>query len=138
MAKFFMSIVGIINDEKTSIMEKVEQLVNRYIDMLLKSPELPIFVLSHMKSTPTQTEFRGRFKESYFMKQVQKAMEKGKIPEMNPVNFMLNVVALTIFPFIGKPMVKNSHNMDDKQFLALIEERRKLVPRWIEAMMKVK
>jgi AcrR family transcriptional regulator len=137
MQKFFQSIVGIINDEETTIKEKVELLVNRYIDMLLNSPELPIFVMSNIKNS-TRTQFQGRFRDSFLMKQVQKAIKKGKMPDMNPVNFMLNVVSLTIFPFIGKPMIKNSHNMDDKQFLELIEERRKLVPKWIEAMMKLK
>jgi len=138
MQKFFMSIVGIINNEETSIKEKVQQLVDRYIDMLLHNPELPIFVLSHMKTTPGRAEFQGRFKESYFMKQIQKAIKKGKLPSMSPVNFMVNVVGLTIFPFIGRPMLKNIHSMDDKQFVALMEERRKLIPEWIEAMMKVK
>jgi len=42
MQKFFQSIVGIINDEETTIREKVELLVNRYIDMLLNAFGKPL------------------------------------------------------------------------------------------------
>lgn len=51
---------------------------------------------------------------------------------------MMNLVGLTIFPFIGKPMVKAAGGIDDKEFYRLMEERRKLIPQWIEAILKAK
>ena len=81
---------------------------------------------------------RAGLMNSYFMKQVQQAVKKGEIAPISPPNFIMNIVGLTIFPFIGKPMLKAAGGIDDKEFYKLMEERRKLIPQWIEAILKVK
>jgi AcrR family transcriptional regulator len=137
MQQFFVSIIQVINDEKTSIQEKIEQLVNRYIDMLLQSPELPIFVMMHMRNNPRRIELQGKFKESFLIKQIQEAIKNKEIAPMNPINIMINVVGLTIFPFIGRPMLTNAHGMTDEQFYQLMQERKTLIPKWMDAILKI-
>ena len=138
MQEFFMSISLLINDEKTNVKQKIDLLVNKYIDILSANPQLPLFVMAHMRNNPQRGEFQSRFKESYFMKQVMEEIKSGKIAPIKPVNFMMNIVGLTIFPFIGRAMIQNINGVDDKQFNELMEDRRKMVPKWIEAMLKVK
>lgn len=138
MKQFFTSIHQAINDEKTDLRYKMELLVNRYIDMLSQNPELPLFVLANMRNNPKRAELQSKFRESHFMKQITAAMKRGEIAQINPVNIMMNIVGLTIFPFIGRPMLQSAGGVDDKQFEELMQERRKLIPKWIEATLKVK
>jgi AcrR family transcriptional regulator len=138
MQEFFMSINQLINDEKTEVKHKIDLLVNKYIDILSANPQLPLFVMSNMRNNPQRGELQNKFRESYFMKQVQEEIKSGKIAPIKPVNFMMNIVGLTIFPFIGRTMIQNINGVDDKQFNELMEERRKMIPKWIEAMLKVK
>jgi AcrR family transcriptional regulator len=138
MGQFMDVISTIVSNEETSIDEKIEALVNNYITMLSKFPDMPLFVMNHVKGDSKRMQMRQRFIGSYFMQQIQEAMKQGKIVPMNPINLMLNIVGLTIFPFIGKPMFQNSHGMTAEQFNALMEERRKLIPKWIGAILKAK
>ncbi len=138
MGQFMMVIGGIVNDESTTKEKKIELLVNNYIDMLTRVPDMPLFVLTHMKANPQRIKMKQRFLGSHFMKQIEEAMKKGEIVKMNPVNIMMNIVGLTIFPFIGRPMIQNNSGVNQEQFNALMQERKKLIPTWINAILKAK
>jgi AcrR family transcriptional regulator len=137
MREFFVSIIQIINDEATGIKKKIELLVDQYIEMLLRSPELPIFVMLHMRNNPVRTELQGKFRESFLIKQIQSAVKNKEIAPINPINIMINLVGLTIFPFIGRPMLTNAHGMSDEQFKQLMIERKALIPQWMDAILKI-
>jgi AcrR family transcriptional regulator len=137
MQEFFMAIMQIINDEATNLKKKIELLVDQYIEILLKNPELPVFVLLHMRNNPIRTELQGKLRESFLIKQVQSAIKNKEIAPINPVNIMLNLVGLTIFPFIGRPMLTNAHSMSDEQFKQLMIERKTLIPKWMDAILKI-
>src|SRR6201987_5095264 len=48
LQSFRQSMVNVLNDKKTSLENKVETLVNNYLDLLLAQPEIPLFVLSEL------------------------------------------------------------------------------------------
>src|SRR5579864_8042073 len=98
MGRFMEVISDIVNNEETSIEEKIEALVNNYIDMLMNFPDMPLFVMTHIRKDPERLEMRKRFMGSYFMKQLQQGMKSGEIAPIHPINIMLNIVGLTIFP----------------------------------------
>ena len=75
---------------------------------------------------------------SEFIKQYQTAVETGKVTEQNPLQFLMNVIGLVVFPFIAQPMLKGLGQIDDEQFNQMMQERKKSIPVWIEAMMKAK
>jgi hypothetical protein len=47
------------------------------------------------------------------------------------VHLLLNIVSMSIFPFVGRPIVKMVWGVDDPQFKALMEERKKVVVQFI-------
>lgn len=138
MGQFMNVISNIVSNEATTIRQKIEALVNNYIDMLIRLPDMPLFVMNHLKEDAQRLELRQRFMGSYFMQQLQQAMKKGEITTINPVNIMLNIVGLTIFPFVGRHMIQNKKGLTIEQFNALMLERKKLIPKWIEAILKAK
>jgi AcrR family transcriptional regulator len=135
---FMQIIIEIVNDEKTSINKKIEKLVENYIDMLSVNPDIPLFILSHARRDDFRMQMRQRMMESYFMKQIQQAMKAGKIAKINPANLMMNIVSLTIFPFIARPMLQTNSGLTTAEFNALMKERKQMIPKWIEAMLTVK
>ena len=138
MGQFMDVISDIVNNEKTSIKQKIEMLVNNYIDMLTRLPDMPLFVMNHLKNDTERLELRQRFMNSFFMRQIMTAIKKGEITPVNPVNIMLNIVGLTIFPFVSRQMVQNKNGLTPEQFNALMQERKKLVPKWMDAILKAK
>lgn len=137
MKEFFMSIIQIINDETTGLKKKIELLVDQYIEILLKNPELPVFVMLHMRNNPKRIELQGRLRESFFIKQLQLAIKDKEIAHVNPINIILNLVGLTIFPFIGRPLLANINSMTDEEFKQLMIERKTLIPMWMDAILNI-
>ena len=48
--KLFEKIKPIINDESTTVTEKIESIVDHYIDMLIENPDLPLFIVNEIMS----------------------------------------------------------------------------------------
>ncbi len=138
MGQFMEIISNIVNNEKTTIQDKVEALVANYIDMLTQFPDMPLFIMNSIKVDPERIKIRQRFSGSYFMKQINEAIKAGKIAPMNPMNIMLNIVGLTIFPFVARPMFLNKGGITIEEFGTLMQERKKLIPGWIKSMLEAK
>jgi hypothetical protein len=50
----------------------------------------------------------------------------------------MNLLGITVFPFIMKPVFQASGILNEKVFLAKMEERKALIPKWMNAMLKAK
>jgi AcrR family transcriptional regulator len=136
--EFIQVIAQIVNGQKTDIWQKIELLVKNYIEMLTLNPDMPLFVLTQTKQDPQRMKMRQKITESYFMKQVQVAIKSGEINPINPNQLIMNILSLTIFPFAGRHILQNNNGISLKQFNKLMQERKKMIPVWIKAMLKAK
>ncbi len=139
LSEFFSSVALIINNPDTSFEEKIEQFAAGYIDLILREPDIPLFIMSEIRNNPEQllqkVDIRNTVFNSVFARQFSEAVQLGKIKDQNFIHFMMNFIGLIVFPFIGKPLLKAISGLTEEQFNALIEERKKLIPVWIKAMM---
>jgi len=142
LTSFFQNMGIVFNDETTILKRKVEMLSEKYIDMLIAEPELPIFLMSevrgHGAEILTKLPVANSILQSVFIKQYKKAVQDGKIIEKNPLHFLMNLMGMVIYPFIASPMLKKVGKLTDKQFDKLMRERKKLIPVWINALLKAK
>jgi len=139
LSEFFGSVALIINNPETSFEEKIELFAAGYIDLIFREPDIPLFIMSEIRNNPEQLlqkiDIRNTVFNSVFTLQFAEAVQQGKIKDQNFVHFMMNFIGLIIFPFIAKPLLKAITELNEEQFNALIEERKKLIPVWIKAMM---
>jgi AcrR family transcriptional regulator len=142
MQLFFSGLIVVLNDEKSSLKEKVEQVVLHYMDLLNENPNVATFILNSIRENPD--EFINKMgtldqaKESVFIKQFQEGMMDGTIPPINPINFMLNLMGLTVFPYIVQPMISGVAGVPKELYFEMIQERKRLIPLWIDSMLTVK
>jgi AcrR family transcriptional regulator len=138
---FLQSMVGLFNNQENSWGEKIEIFVSGYIDLLMKQPDIPLFVLSELRANPgalvTKMNLKEVLMKSYFLKQFQEEIKNGKIAPMHPLHFLMNLASMVVFPFIGKPLLKNLGDLEDKEFNELMQQRKKLIPQWIKMMYKI-
>ncbi len=66
-----------------------------------------------------------------FLEQIEKEVKKGTIKRINPVHLLINLLSMTIFPFIAKPMILKNLKMSNNQFNEMIAQRRKEIPKFI-------
>lgn len=142
LSGFIKNMVVVLNDEKTTLERKVEEIASRYIDLITKEPEIPTFIVTEIRNNPNMLLEKLPIKQvlanSVFFKQHKAAVEKGEILEPNPLHFLMNVIGLVVFPFIAKPLLMGGSGINDSEFNALMTERKKLIPIWIKSMMKAK
>ncbi|HMR84281.1 MAG TPA: TetR/AcrR family transcriptional regulator [Niabella sp.] len=139
---FMQNMAMVLNDEKSSLEEKVELIASNYIDLLTKEPNIPIFMLSEIRNNAggllEKLPIRQLVMNSIFFKQHQEAVAKGKIVEPSPMHFLMNLLSLVIFPFIAQPLLQGISGLHETQFNKLMQERKKLIPVWVKAIMKSK
>lgn len=125
----------LLNDEKT-FEEKVELVVGNYIELLKQRPDLPIFMLSEMRNHPQEMAAKlGIDKLIHEVKFFQELAQR--CPDgVHPIHLFMNLLSMTVFPFIGKPVITTATGMNDEVFMMMMEQRRALIPQWFLSMLK--
>lgn len=139
LEQFFGGIVEIFNDETTSLDEKMEMFVARYTALLKAQPDIPLFIFHHLRTNPGKLVSRlgmGRLFRSYFFTQLESSMARQRIRRIHPVQFVMNLLSMTVFPFIAAPLLKEVAGVDAKMFDRLLDERRTLIPQWMKMIME--
>jgi len=140
LSGFIKNMLVVLNDENTSLERKVEEIASRYIDLIIKEPEIPTFIVTEIRNNPNMLLEKLPIKQvlanSMFFKQHEEAVKKGEISEPNPLHFLMNVIGLVVFPFIAKPLLMGGSGINEAEFNALMIERKKLIPVWIKSMRK--
>jgi AcrR family transcriptional regulator len=136
MQQFFGVLLPVISDPSTKLEMKIELIVSNYIDTLTENPDLPLFVLSEMKDADHLTDILPIEKltpKVSFIKQLQE-----KRPDINPVHFLMNILGMTVFPFIARPAFGVIGILNKNDFKMIIEERKRLIPLWVKAALKAR
>jgi len=136
---FFQMVFQILNKPDTSLMDKIEGFVETYIETLKKNPEVPLFILSCVKSN--EVEFQKKFSmfhmisELHFFKQFQELVNQGKVKNIHPAHFLMNLAGMIVFPFVASTMIKLVTQIPASEFDLLMDQRKKLVPMWLNDML---
>lgn len=136
--KFLAGMTINFQDKTLSLEKRVEKIVTAYVDFLTEFPDLPLFILNEIRGNPSRiaaqvNEEVGPMRSKFF-KELMQSKKEGKI-ELEPFHFVANLVGLTVFPFVGRPLLQRVTGVSDEQFGELMQERKKLVPMWIKSML---
>jgi TetR/AcrR family transcriptional regulator len=115
---------------------KIEKFCDEYINVVLENPYLPLFVLNEMNQNPVYFfnklwNEKQRPEPSKFLTQIQEEVAKGTIKNISPLQLLMNLLSMTIFPFIGKPIFQMTLGIDELQWRMIIEQRKKEIPKFI-------
>jgi AcrR family transcriptional regulator len=141
MQGFFQSMATVFNDDTTTLEKKIETIAERYIDLLISKPDIPIFLLNELRNNPNGIGEKFNMKQmimsSAFFKQWQNNIKENNL-QIEPLHLLINLMSLVMFPFVGSPILKMLGDMKQDQFDKMMLERKALIPKWIMAMMKTK
>lgn len=130
----FLSGLGHLLNQDLPFDVQVERLVESYIVLLKKQPDLPLFVLSELRSQPEHflkgVGIQETLKDVKFFKELFQKTNGG----VDPMHFIMNLFSMTVFPYISKPLLQAVGGLDDAHFNKLMEERVKLIPIWVNQM----
>ena len=117
------------------IEEKVEIFVENYIGVLIKNPYLPTFILKEINRDPeflaSVLKSQG-INPSQIFKMFEREIEAGNIRKMDPRELMVNLLALSIFPFAAKPLMQLMlFENDKKAYNQFLQNRKTTVKEFV-------
>lgn len=116
-------------DGEISLFDKVDEFVKTYIGLLEKNPYLPSFVFHEMNTNPDQ--LKDFLKEldvkppPILVQQIDQAVKNKEIIPIKPVDFVVNLLSLCVFPFIGKEMIVTVFRLNEQQYQDFLKQRKK-------------
>jgi len=136
------SIVAVLGSE-SSIEQKVEQFVHLYIDVVRQSPFIPGYIVAELHFNPERltalaAEIVGAHPASVMQAfllrlgaQIDEQVKIGAMRSIAPDQFFVNLVALCVFPFIARPVLRIVFGQDDAAFSRFLDGRRRELPDFI-------
>jgi AcrR family transcriptional regulator len=137
--RIFPSIVDIFSSD-AELEEKIERVVNVYLDQLTKRPYIPGYLISEITHHPDRLPkifaavAGNQIKRRVLTKlkaDIDARVQAGTLVPIEPEQFIANIVSLCIFPFAARPMISVVLGLDAKGFERFIETRRRELPRFI-------
>jgi AcrR family transcriptional regulator len=138
--KFIEQMIPLMSNEKMPLEEVLVQVTSSYIDMLKSNPDLPFFIMNQMRiDAPKLNEVRAKMVNvrAAFLKRIEDKILKKKLSRATNGHMMMNFMGLIIFPFVAQPLLMRVNNYSQKEFDALMDERKRLVPLWLKTIMTV-
>ena len=131
----FIPHVGVIFMSDMTLEEKVRAFVDRYMDVFLENPLIPIFVMQELSKNPQNLVDLIReagINPEIMIENITKTLEKENIILKNPRQFLVNLIGLCIFPFAARPLIQRMlFNNDETAYYNFLLERKKEVPEFI-------
>lgn len=120
----------IFNSDET-VFEKITQFTHSYISFVILNPFLPPFVIQEMNNNPdfVKTFFKNKNtpNPSQLIDQIKKEIDQGIIKPIEPKQLLLDIFAMTVFPFAAHMLVKGILHINDLEFNQMMEERKIII-----------
>lgn len=128
------AVVEALRGEAT-LQDRIRTMVATYLDLLSANPHMPGFLVFELQREPARLRAfigaqAGALVEE-LRKDVERAEAAGEIRPIDPVQLIVNVIALCAFPFVARPILQEAAGLDDRQFLRFIEDRKAQVPEFV-------
>lgn len=131
----FIPHLGVIFMSDMSLEEKIHAFANRYIDVFIENPLIPIFVMQELSKNPDQlTELikDAGINPELMLDKIAQMLEDEGVSMQDPRHFFVNLIGSCIFPFAARPLIQRMmFNNDQDDYNAFLQERKKEVPKLI-------
>ncbi|MBE4948547.1 TetR/AcrR family transcriptional regulator [Chryseobacterium culicis] len=117
----------IIQNSDLPFKEKISQFIESSLSTSLQYPYLETYIVSQInKGTCHQREIEEDILNDMY-KDIEKEMELGNIEKMAPVQFILNMVSLLVFPSAIRPLFMENLLINDEEYDKIISERKEII-----------
>jgi TetR/AcrR family transcriptional regulator len=130
--QIFPDIRSLIFSEKP-FEERLGAFVERYIDLLLRNPFLPAFILKEINRDPdflASIIKKQGINPEEMLQMIEREMEAGTICRMDSRDLIVNILGLSIFPFAARPLMQimffSNSKKEYKEFLVKRKETVKI------------
>lgn len=123
--------------------QMIEQFVTGYIDAVREAPFIPGYVLAEASQHPERLETLMRAAIGTVPREIAGAtlgvvqqqldarIAAGTVRRVSARQLLVHVMALTVFPFVARPVLSAAFGLDDEGFGRFLDERKAELPGFI-------
>lgn len=117
----------IIMNSDLPFKEKIAKFVESSLQTSLQYPYLETYIVSQLnKGTCAKKDIEEDDVKKLY-KDIEQEMSLGKIEQMEPCQFIFNMISLLVFPSAMRPLFMEDMMIDDKEFDRLISDRKDII-----------
>jgi TetR/AcrR family transcriptional regulator len=124
---FWPSIQTELEQGNGSVKCLIKAAVNAYTDMLMEMPYLPAFVIGEINRSPERMEELLKatgINPALIIGVIERGIENGEVIRIDPRSLVINIVGLSLFPFISRPLLSRMFFESNEEFMTFVENRR--------------
>ena len=138
-SQFMPTVIQVLTSD-AELEAKVTRIIELELDHLARAPYLPGYIISEVTHHPERARqliasVTGRAPEdvrpqvvAMLRKQIDARVKSRRMRPIAPEQFVVNLMALCIFPFAARPMIAAMLGMDQQAFEQFIARRRQDLP----------
>ena len=138
MSIFVPNLAAMLNSDM-SMEDLIPFVIETIIDTMLENPQIPIFVLQELTSTPERMPqiIKGMgLDPEVLVKKMEEGMWNIPGTSTDPRQMILNLISLCIFPFAARPVVTDIFYLgDNDQYTEAMKERKRILPPLVKQFM---
>lgn len=128
--KLFSVLSPILSDEEVRLEKKIEIVIDNYMQLLSKEEDLPLFILNELKVNADMFgDTLKKVKRTSYPVIEKQLREYGST--VSPIDFIINIVSLALFPYIAKALFISGGLFDTEEFTQIMNRRKEAIPEWI-------
>jgi len=138
--KIVPTISILINDDKLSAIDKIESFVDEYINLIIKYPMIPTFMVSELLREPNWIfEFirQNNLNIEKISLQINDEIAQGELIPFKFEDLFVNVISLCAFPLVAKPLLMEFFFDQNEEKLAQFmvsrkNEVKRILRKWLK------
>lgn len=107
--------------------EKIAQFIEGSLSTSLQYPYLETYIVSQINKGNCQKKDIEEEELRKLYKDIEAEMELGNIEKMKPIQFLLNMISLLVFPSAVRPLLMENLMIDEVEFDKIISERKEII-----------
>lgn len=112
--------MNVFSDTSVPLIERINKYIDNIIDFFSEYPQMSMFIIKEISINPDL--FRSKVAEIkkkngiMLISRLEDEMEEQKIPEIDPILFLMNLHSLCAYPFLASPIFQNIINNHNPQW----------------------
>lgn len=117
----------IIMNSDLPFKEKIGQFFEGSLSTSLQYPYLETYIVSQINKGNCHKRDIEEDELNELYKDIEQEMERGAIEKMEPIQFVLNMISLLVFPSAVRPLLMENLMISDEEFDKIISQRKEII-----------
>ena len=107
--------------------EKISKFIEESLQTSLKYPYLETYIVSQINNGSCHKRDVENTDLKKLYRDIEKEMDAENIEKMEPIQFLLNMISLLVFPSAVRPLFMENMMITDEEFDRLISQRKDII-----------